>query len=313
MRLDEVVERLGRVEAIDGAAKRASSAVAAAVAPRAVKDVLSGSWLGHPFHPLLTDIPIGSWTSALVLDLVGGRRAQEAADRLIGLGVLAAVPTAVTGLSDWSDYLGAERRIGFVHAVANVAAVGCYGASYLARRRGSRGAGLGLSLVGAAVASVGGYLGGHLAYIRGVNVNRNAWDHGLAEWAPVAAEADLGESEPVVAQAGGAPVLLVRRGRRIYAIADRCGHAGGPLHEGTLEDGCVVCPWHQSTFRLDDGGLVHGPATVPQPAYDVRVEDGKVLVRSATQQQGGRVGFGATRERRVRKPPGDRAGARRAR
>lgn len=281
MELNEVVERLGRAEAIDGAAKPVSGIVARAVAPRPIKDLLSGSWLGHPFHPLLTDIPIGSWTSAFVLDLVGGGRGQEAADRLIGLGVVAALPTAATGLSDWSDYLGGERRIGFVHAVANVAAVTCYGASYLARRRGSRGAGLALSFVGAAAATVGGYLGGHLSYIRGVNVNRNAWNHGLEEWTAVLDEADLGEGGPLVAQAGGTPVLLVRQGAQIHAVADRCGHAGGPLHEGAFEDGCVVCPWHQSMFRLEDGGLVHGPATVPQPAYDVRVEDGKVLVRSA--------------------------------
>ena len=285
MGLHEVVERLGRVEAIDGVAKPVSGAVAGAVAPRPVKDVLSGTWLGHPCHPLLTDIPIGSWTSAFVLDLVGGRGGQEAADRLIGIGVLAALPTAATGLSDWSDYLGAERRIGSGHAGANVAAVACYGPSYIGRRRGSSGAGLALSFAGAAVATVGGHLGGHLAYIRGVNVNRNAWDHGLDDWTPVAGEADLREGEPVSVQAGGTPVLLVRQGRHIHAIADRCGHAGGPLHEGAFENGCVVCPWHQSTFRLEDGGLVHGPATVPQPAYDVRIEEGKVLVRSARRRQ----------------------------
>ncbi len=284
MGLHELVERLGRVEGLDAAAKPAGKAVARAVAPRPLKDLLSGSWLGHPFHPLLTDIPIGAWTSALVLDLVGGRRSQEAADRLIGLGVLAAVPTAATGASDWSDYLGEERRIGFLHAMANTAALACYGASYLARRRGSRTKGLGLSLAGAALVTGGGYLGGHLAYVRGVNVNRNAWNHALEGWTSVADEADLRDGEPVVAQAGETTVLLLRHDGRIHAIADRCGHAGGPLHEGTFEDGCVICPWHQSTFRLGDGGVVHGPATVAQPAYDVRVEDGKVQLRSASQR-----------------------------
>ena len=167
MGLHELVERLGRIESLDAAAKPAGKAVARAVSPRRLKDVLSGSWLGHPFHPLLTDIPIGAWTSAFVLDLLGGRRSQEAADRLIGLGVLAALPTAATGASDWSDYLGEERRIGFLHAMANAAATACYGASYLARRRGSRAKGIGLSLAGAALATGGGYLGGHLAYVRG--------------------------------------------------------------------------------------------------------------------------------------------------
>ncbi len=284
MGLHELVERLGRIEALDAAAKPASKAVARAVAARPLKDLLSGSWLGHPFHPLLTDIPIGAWTSAFVLDLVGGRRSQEAADLLIGLGVLAAVPTAATGASDWSDYLGEERRIGFLHAMANVAATACYGASYLARRRGSRARGVGLSLAGAALATGGGYLGGHLAYVRGVNVNRNAWDHALDEWTSVADEADLRDGEPVVAQAGETAVLLLRRDGRIHALADRCGHAGGPLHDGIFEEERVTCPWHQSTFRLADGGVVHGPATVAQPAYDVRVEEGKVQLRSAAQR-----------------------------
>ena len=281
MGLHELVERLGRVEAIDALVKPASSAVAGVVAPRAVKDALSGSWLGHPLHPLLTDIPIGTWASALVLDLFGGRGAEEAADRLIGVGVLVALPTAATGLSDWSDHLGSERRIGFVHAVANVTAVACYSASYVARRRGSRGTGLALSMVGAAALGIGGYLGGHLSYILGVNVNRNAWDHGLEEWTEVLDEADLAEGKPVVVEAGGTPVLVVRRAGRLHAIADTCGHAGGPLHEGAIEEDCVVCPWHGSTFRLDDGGLVHGPATIRQPVYDVRIENGKVLLRSA--------------------------------
>ncbi len=284
MGLHELVERLGRIEALDTLAKPASAVVARAVAPRPLKDLLSGSWLGHPFHPLLTDIPIGAWTSAMVLDLVGGRRGEEAADRLIGIGVLAAIPTAATGASDWSDYLGGERRVGFVHAMANVAAAACYGASYVARRRGSRASGLALSVAGAALATGGGYLGAHLAYVQGVNVNRNAWDHKLEDWVAVIDEADLPEGQPVLARAGDTPVLLLREGGRIHAIGDRCGHAGGPLHEGRLENGCVVCPWHQSTFRLADGGVVHGPATVAQPAYDVRIEHGKVLVQSASGQ-----------------------------
>lgn len=284
MGLHELVERLGRIEAVDTLAKPASAVVARAVAPQPLKDLLSGSWLGHPFHPLLTDIPIGAWTSAMVLDLVGGRRCEEAADRLIGIGVLAAIPTAATGASDWSDYLGAEGRVGFVHAMANVAAAACYGASYVARRRGSRLSGLALSVAGAALATGGGYLGAHLAYVRGVNVNRNAWDHKLEEWVAVIDEADLPEGQPVLARAGDTPVFLLREDGRIYAIGDRCGHAGGPLHEGRFENGCVVCPWHQSTFRLADGGVVHGPATVAQPAYDVRIEHGKVLVQSASGQ-----------------------------
>lgn len=283
MLLYELVERLGRIDVLDTAAKPLSKKVAAAVRHRPTKDLLSGSWLGHPLHPMLTDVTIGAWTSAFVLDLAGGRHGRPAADRLIGIGVLAALPTAVTGLSDWSDYLGTERRIGLVHAMANVAAVACYSLSLLARRRGARARGLAWSLAGAGAATAGGYLGAHLSFVQGVNVNRNAWLEGVEKWTPVLDDADLPEHEPVTARAGDTQVLLVRRDGRIHAIAAHCGHAGGPLHKGRFEDGCVICPWHLSTFRLEDGGLVHGPATVPQPAYETRVVDGRILLRSAEQ------------------------------
>jgi nitrite reductase/ring-hydroxylating ferredoxin subunit len=186
-----------------------------------------------------------------------------------------------SGLSDWSDFLGGERRVGFVHAAANGVALVCYASSLLARRRGSRRLGITLSGLGAAAMTAGGYLGGHLSYAQGANVNRNAWDEGIGEWTPVADEAELSGDGPHVVEVQGTAVLVHRRGGGLTAIADHCGHAGGPLHEGELDDGCVTCPWHGSTFRLADGDVVHGPATVPQPAYEVRVENGKVLLRSA--------------------------------
>lgn len=280
MTLHDLAARLERAERLDVVARPVAKGVAKLVPQGPAKDLLSGTWLGHPLHPLLTDIPIGAWTSAFVLDLVGGKRARAAADQLIGLGVISALPTAAAGLSDWSDYLGAERRVGLVHAGANVAAVGFYSLSFLARRRGARGRGLALSLLGAAVASVGGYLGGHLSYAQGVNVNRNAWEGGLDDWTPVLDDASLVEGKPAVVHAAGVDILLVRSAAGISALADRCGHAGGPLHQGSVADGCVTCPWHQSTFRLADGEPVHGPATVPQPAFEVRTEGGRILLKN---------------------------------
>ncbi len=283
MTLYELVEQLGRIKALDAVARPLSKQVAAVVSSRPIKDLLSGTWLGHPVHPLLTDVTIGAWTSALALDLVGGRHGQQAADRLIGLGLLSALPTAATGLSDWSDHLGEERRIGLLHAVANVAAVVCHSLSLLARLRGARTRGFAWSLAGGATLLAGGHLGGHLTYVQGLNVNRNAWHEAVDEWMPVLDDADLRDQEPVAVEAGETQVLLVRLQGRIHALAAHCGHAGGPLHEGRFEDGCVVCPWHLSTFRLEDGAVVHGPATVPQPAYETRVEDGKILIRAADQ------------------------------
>ncbi len=280
--IDDLVKRIGETEKLDKPAKSLATAVSRVNPPgQTAKDVLSGTWLGHPLHPLLTDIPIGAWTSALVLDLLGGDAGEKAADQLVGLGAVAALPTAVSGLSDWSDMLGAERRIGFVHALGNVAAVTLHGLSYLSRRRGQRSRGLALSLLGFSAVTAGVYLGGHLTYRRGVNVDRHAWDEGASsEWVEVAEEGDLQDGEPMAARAGEDVVMLLRRGQQVQAMADVCSHAGGPLHEGEIDDqGQVTCPWHGSTFRLDDGRVVHGPATAPQPVYDVRVEGGKVLVR----------------------------------
>lgn len=282
MRFHDVVDRLGAREGLECIARPLADKVHDTVPPGAVKDALSGTWLGHPLHPMLTDVVIGSWTSALVLDLVGGRRGRPAADGFVVLGLVAAVPTAAAGLADWSDTHGPERRVGVVHAGANVVATVLYAWSLGARARRRRLKGVALGLAGATVSTVGAYLGGHLSFARGVNVNRNAWDHGVEGWTPVADESEVVEGQPCLVTAGDTAVVLVRQGGEVLAVGDRCGHAGGPLHEGRLHDGCITCPWHGSVFRVRDGEVVHGPATVPQPRFAVRVEDGKVMVRSAS-------------------------------
>ncbi len=280
--VEDLLERLHQAEGLDGVAKPLSKFVGGVIPHGAVKDALSGTWIGHPLHPMLTDVAIGSWTSAFFLDLMGRRGSQAAADTLVGIGVLSAVPTAAAGLADWSDMLGAERRVGLVHAGANTVAVGFYGLSWLARRKGNRSRGVALSLVGATVATLGGYLGGHLSYRQGVNVDRNAWEEGPADWVDTIDESELEEATPVVVSAGGFDVLLVRRGTTIHAVGNVCSHAGGPLHEGEVDGGCVTCPWHASTFRLSDGAVLHGPATAPQPVFDTQVAGGTVQVRRRT-------------------------------
>lgn len=279
----EAVERLmGRVaglSSLDTVARPLSKQVGALVPHGVVKDTLSGTWLGHPVHPMLTDLPIGCWTNAMALDLLGGKRARPAAQFLVGLGILTAVPTAATGLSDWSDTIGEERRIGFVHATGNVVALLLYTLSWKARRNGNHWRGVLLGLLGAGAATASAYLGGHLAWRKGVNVDRHAWEHPSDEWIDVAALEDLDEDKPTAVTAGDDTVLLVRGAHAVQAISDVCSHMGGPLHEGPYEDGCVTCPWHGSVFRVIDGAVVHGPATAPQPAYDVRVEGGRVSVR----------------------------------
>lgn len=129
-------------------------------------EVLRGDWLGHALHPVLTDVVIGSWTSATVLDLLGSGKDSDAARTLIGVGLLAVGPTAWTGWAEWSGIGPVAKRVGVVHAITNGVAIGAYAGSWVARGRGARRTGVGLALVGAAALSAAGYLGGHLAHAR---------------------------------------------------------------------------------------------------------------------------------------------------
>jgi uncharacterized membrane protein len=139
--------------------------------------VLRGDWLGHAVHPALTDVVLGTWTSATLLDLMGGPDSSAAAQKLVGAGLVAAAPTAWTG---WAELVVAEdpraKRVGVVHALVNGAAIGTYLASWVARRRGRHDTGARLALVGAAITGVGGYLGGHLIAVRKVASHHPAYD-----------------------------------------------------------------------------------------------------------------------------------------
>ena len=279
----QLAERIEEIQQLDGAGQALKSLVDRYVPPRTeVKDLLSGTWLGHPLHPVLTDVVLGAWTSSFLLDLIPGRRTRKASNRLVDIGILAAVPTALTGLSDWADVWGRSRRVGLVHASANVVALYLYVSSSLARKRGRRLRGWWLSTSGFGVVTASAYLGGHLSFGKGIGVDQTAFDEGPTDWQPVIAEGDLPEGSPTPVTVGAVPLLLVRRGATIYAISNRCNHRGCLLHEGDFSgETSVVCPCHGSTFSLQDGALLHGPATAPQPAYRTRLRDGKVEVRLA--------------------------------
>jgi nitrite reductase/ring-hydroxylating ferredoxin subunit/uncharacterized membrane protein len=279
---ETIAERIERLEALDRVSEPLQTAVRNAVPPQSdLKDLLSGTWLGHPLHPPLTDVVIGTWTSALLLDLLGDERTEAAADRLVAAGILAAVPTAAAGLSDWAELRGGSRRVGTVHALGNTTALVLHVASWTARMRDARGTGRALSALGYGVASFSAWLGGHLSFTRGVGVNQTAFEEAPSDWTPVLDEAELVEGTPIAARANGLGVVLIRKGERLYALADRCSHRGCSLHEGELnDDETLTCPCHGSTFRLD-GSIVKGPATSPQPAYDVRAHDGKLEIRTA--------------------------------
>lgn len=162
-----MVEQIESSDALDGLVEKLGSALPAWVTSGRGRELLSGRWLGHSLHPLLTDLPLGFWASASLLDLVGTDHDADAARRLIGFGLLASLPTAAAGASDWSQLdESADRRTGVVHAQLNTLALALYGLSYLARRRGRRGVVLGV--LGGLAATAGGYLGGHLSLTRAV-------------------------------------------------------------------------------------------------------------------------------------------------
>ena len=280
-RADKVVRRIESTAALDRLGKPLAAAISRATQPVLIKNALSGTWLGHQLHPLLTDIPIGSWVAAAMLDITGAGGNGRAARRLVGFGTLAAIPTALAGASDWSETYGPEQRDGLVHALANLTAVSLQAASYLARRRGRPAAGVVLSAGGLGLMTAAAYLGGHLTYIRGTGVNHTAFEDAVSEWTDVGALADLPPGQPVAATVGGVPVVLVRQDDQIHALSATCVHAGGPLAEGSLADGTLRCPWHGSVYRLTDGKPLRGPAATWQPVWEVRVDGERVQVRSA--------------------------------
>lgn len=271
-----IAHRIERARVLDPVTKRVDAVVRRLLPPGPVKDVLSGTPIGHPLHPALVAVPIGAFVGASVLDLTGER---DAARRLVGLGLLSALPTAAAGASDWSDTLGPEKRVGLAHAAANYAALGLYAASWLARRRGQHGRGVVLALAGGSALAAGGWLGGHLSYALGVGVDTTAFQAGPCGWSPVAPAEDLDRGKPLQGFVEGVAVMVVRQDGQLRALADRCTHRGGPLSEGRLLDGCIECPWHGSRFRLDEGSIERGPATQGQPVYQVRLHDGWVQVR----------------------------------
>ncbi|MGE5635656.1 MAG: Rieske 2Fe-2S domain-containing protein [Nocardioidaceae bacterium] len=277
-----LLERLEQSRVLDAPGKAVGRSVRGRISAGPLKDALSGTWLGHPLHPLLTDVTIGSFVSASLLDVLGGDSDGRAAERLLAIGLASAAPTALSGVSDWTDSeLGDERvrRVGLVHAAVNDAALVLFAASLVARRRGNRGRGKALGLAGGATLGLGGYLGAHLSFFRGVGPNRTAFDEGPKEWTAVAGAAEVVDGEPTAVVAGDTPVLLVRHGGEVHALHDRCSHRGCPLSKGSFEGETVTCFCHGSQFDLRDGSILRGPATAPQPVYEVRERDGRIELR----------------------------------
>jgi len=280
-----LAERVEQAHALDPVVRRLSDVVVRALPAGPRTDALHGVPFGQPVHPALVRLPVGCWTSAVLLDLFRGT--DRATRMLIGAGVAVTVPAAATGLADWSALHRDQQRVGLVHAVCQGSAAGLFLGSLAARTSGRPRYGRVLSGCGLLMATAGAYLGGHLALRLGAGASHAEQVSHLAGlgWHDLCWLDQLPDRRPVRRQLGYLSLLVYRQGSEVNVLSDRCSHLGGPLHQGrvVVERGaaCVACPWHGSTFALADGTVVHGPATARQPAFETRVTpDGRVELRA---------------------------------
>jgi nitrite reductase/ring-hydroxylating ferredoxin subunit/uncharacterized membrane protein len=286
------LESLERQDWLEPAEIRLQKAVSAAYesagpAGTAVRNFLHGVWLGHPLHPVLTDLPLGAWSAAAVLDLMesaGVKGCARGADTALKVGLAGAAGAVLTGLTDWRAVDPPARRVGLIHGLLNTTVAGLYAASLVARGRRNRDRGRALAFLGYAVSMFSAWLGGELVYRMQVGVNHAAGEPLPQEWTAVADESELREGEPRRVEANGVKILLVRRGWEIYATGEVCSHLGGPLADGEIRADTVQCPWHGSRFSLRDGSVIDGPATNPLPCLETRIREGRVEVRARSNE-----------------------------
>jgi nitrite reductase/ring-hydroxylating ferredoxin subunit/uncharacterized membrane protein len=261
--------------------------------PRRFKSLLNGTWFGHPLHPVITDVPITAWLLTVIFDIIWlispahNSWAALGAFVAVIVGLLGALGAIATGLTDWSDTYGAERHVGFNHALFNAGATMLYLISFILRLIAGPRDGIAeaiLGFVGLACVIYAGYLGGEMVFTKGTGVNHTAWEAAGEDYEAVLPVESVEEHTLYRVTASGVPVVVLRQGKQFCAISATCPHAGGPLDEGTLTGDVVECPWHGSRFRLRDGRVLTGPATVNAPRYDVRIRNGQVEVKRISEE-----------------------------
>jgi nitrite reductase/ring-hydroxylating ferredoxin subunit/uncharacterized membrane protein len=239
-----------------------------------IKDALNGTWLGHPVHPVVTDVPVGAMTVAALLDIAGK---DKAADVAVATGLAGMAASAVTGAADAVDTYDRPRVLATVHATLMVTSLGAYLVSFLLRLGPRRGRPLArlLSFAGYGAMSAGAYVGGDLVFRAGNQVNRHAFDSESTKWKKLDAK-EVPAGTLVRAKTSTDTLVLYRAtdADPIVALHATCAHAGGPLDKGKLVDGCVECPWHGSRFSLEDGHVRRGPAVYDQPRFEIREAEG---------------------------------------
>lgn len=252
-------------------------------ARKQLQNFLNGVWLGHPLHPMLTDVPVGAWTGTMVLDVAAtlsdNDSMETAADLTLVTGLLASYSAAATGLTDWMDTYGEERKLGLLHGLTMLTTTGLYTLSLLARLSGARSSGVALSNLGYILLSAGAYLGGDEVYDIGYGINHTAFQHSPGSFTQVMPEADVPENGLTKGEASGLTVLLTKVNGQVYALDDTCVHAGCSLAGGSLDGTIVTCPCHGSQYDVRDGRVVNGPATMNEPTYDVQITNGMVEVK----------------------------------
>jgi nitrite reductase/ring-hydroxylating ferredoxin subunit/uncharacterized membrane protein len=315
--LASFAERAERAPSLDGPVQALAGAVARLLPPGSrLDDLLHGVPFGQPAHPALVRFPLGCWTSAILLDflpaspprltgcgrLLGPRQAScarlfgarrhpslqrgGASAVLLAVGIATSLPSAASGLADWSALHRHQQRVGLAHAIAQGSATALFCASLLARLRGRPGSAKALSAAGLVTASAGAYLGGHLAHRLGAGASHAESIAHLAAlgWQDLCPADGLPDGRPARRQLGYLSLLALRQGQQVHVLSDHCAHLGGPLHQGRLvteqRATCIACPWHGSVFRVSDGGVVHGPATARQPSFEARITaSGRVEIR----------------------------------
>jgi nitrite reductase/ring-hydroxylating ferredoxin subunit/uncharacterized membrane protein len=262
-------------------------------AAQKIRNFLNGTWLGEPLHVALTDVPIGAWTVAMVFDALAMMDSRYefalAADTSIAIGLAGAAGAAVTGVTDWSDVDPPARRLGLIHGLLNVGATTLFATSLIMRKKKARNAGRGFAALGYALMTFSAHLGGKMVYEHRVGVDRTSGEKFPEKFTAVLPESNLPENTPTRAMYQGAPILLVRRGERLFAMAETCSHFSGPLSEGKLDGDSIECPYHASRFALEDGRVLNGPAVHPQPCLEVRARNGVIEVRKPQSKDGRNV------------------------
>lgn len=250
-----------------------------------LRDGLHGTFIGHPLHVMITDIPVGAWSVTAVcdtLDLFGGNRFAAAADTSLAIGAIGAMGAGMTGFADWSDTKDEPQRVGMLHAILNMTALTLYATSLIARRKKARGFGRLTAFAGYALVGASAYLGGELSSGMQLGVKHTAVPiEPPADFKRVLDAKTLANDSSYSAKLEGIPILVTQLDDQVYAVGAVCTHRGAPLAEGERDGDCIACPWHDSRFSLKDGRVLEGPATFPLPVFETRINGDNIEARAA--------------------------------